>query len=467
MGLRLNLQRPFRTQPKGGVLDLGLKPQAMSLRRFAAEKNVVLATWRQGSSIKLATCPAAAEKEDISTIWRQSFPAKSVLRRFAAEKAVVSLFFFLTTLLLSLLFTAPLCAEFVETGAQQKGLQGTIHLSNGEARSGKVFGTSNQQIVMALGEGQKTKKVRFTVEEIATFKNTVEEEKMQEEWTFKEGGKDEKVFSGRKYPERWYLTEVVLKDGTKYKGHTLSALVYLDDGGEKGPAKFQLQRSVRGEVGQTLEDLVYIESITLEGAEVKAWSGKIVGDLALKADLKKVQVRAFGVNTGEFTEGRVTENGTFEICGLREEPYDLLIETESTLYIGFSWSKKVNADKPELTEEDQKKLQADILQVADYFDTREFLKIIGRGDQAHALMRQVRTNSTSEGKQDHERIAIFCIQKAGETWRLTRQIFVTRQGTGKEVSYVKKPVLFLDKLSGIEVGPQVELKTIRLTGEEK
>ena len=258
------------------------------------------------------------------------------------------------------------------------------------------------------------------------------------EWTFKEGGKDEKVYTDKKYPIRWYLTEVKLKDGTTHKGHILSAILYVDDSGSDGAKRFFLTRHEKGTPGQELDDLMYVKSITFSDKEIDTWSGKILGDLDIKAKKKDVSIRAFGVETGEFKDGLIKEDGTFEMTGLRAGSYDVLIETPAIVYVGFTWPKKVNLLKPKLTEADKEKLKKDILQLADYFNEREFISIIGRGDHARAIVRKVRTKGHSEGQRDHERIAIFYMQKAGDTWRLLRQIPITRQSSKKGGTYIRK-----------------------------
>ncbi|MFW5798789.1 MAG: hypothetical protein ACOCXX_03940 [Planctomycetota bacterium] len=89
----------------------------------------------------------------------------------------------------------------------------------------------------------------------------VERERMEKEWRFLEHANDEKVFTGKTYPMRKYVTTLEIVTGAKIRGN-LSTLMYVKDAQGKVHRLFINKRD-KGEPGQTLKDLVYIKSIVL------------------------------------------------------------------------------------------------------------------------------------------------------------------------------------------------------------
>ncbi|MBN1808778.1 MAG: hypothetical protein JW909_06885 [Planctomycetes bacterium] len=88
----------------------------------------------------------------------------------------------------------------------------------------------------------------------------VEKESIEDEWTWKEMGNDEKIRTGRTYPDRTYLFTFTLADGKKHRGHLLGTPVYIED--ESGAASRVILRThQRGDFGKTLKDLVFVARV--------------------------------------------------------------------------------------------------------------------------------------------------------------------------------------------------------------
>lgn len=85
-------------------------------------------------------------------------------------------------------------------------------------------------------------------------------ERDEREWKFKASGSDIKEYSGKTYPARETQYIVTLVNGQTITGG-IAAPIYLDT--PNGQKVFVLHKRDKGEVGQALKDLVYVQKIEL------------------------------------------------------------------------------------------------------------------------------------------------------------------------------------------------------------
>jgi hypothetical protein len=90
---------------------------------------------------------------------------------------------------------------------------------------------------------------------------TLEWERMDKEWRFKEAGNPEKVYSGREYPVRKVQYVLTLLNDYKIRGHILGQPLYVarDDKADR----FLLNDRSKGAMGETLPSLKYIKHVEL------------------------------------------------------------------------------------------------------------------------------------------------------------------------------------------------------------
>jgi hypothetical protein len=155
-------------------------------------------------------------------------------------------------------------------------VDGAVHLSNGTVIRGKVYLTRGYDLRIYDAKREEFRNVPLhAVEEIAC---QVEKEWLEREWRFKENANDEKIYTGRMYPSRNYTHQIKLTRGDVISG-PLGVVVYVapttEPAAESGPAKaddppkpqrFMLHKRDKGEPGQTLSDLVYVQKIVLGAA---------------------------------------------------------------------------------------------------------------------------------------------------------------------------------------------------------
>jgi len=166
---------------------------------------------------------------------------------------------------------------------------GAIRRSDGTLKRGKIYLTRGQ--ALRIYDPAKEEHREVPLKSVREIRGLVEKEWMEAEWRFKENASDEKVLTGRKYPARVYTHELVLKRGGSIKG-SLSAVIYIEPEDEKEktepvektdetreadesraarPVRYLLHKRDKGEPGQTLRDLVYVERIVL-GEEARKLS---------------------------------------------------------------------------------------------------------------------------------------------------------------------------------------------------
>jgi hypothetical protein len=88
---------------------------------------------------------------------------------------------------------------------------------------------------------------------------TVQWERMDKEWRFKEAGNPEKIYTGREYPVRMLEWRLVLRNDHEIVGHILGQPLYVSEGGRA--ERFILHQRDKGEMGQALKDLVYVKRV--------------------------------------------------------------------------------------------------------------------------------------------------------------------------------------------------------------
>ncbi len=155
-------------------------------------------------------------------------------------------------------------AMFEEPPADYK-LKGAVATSDKKSARGLVYTTLGKPL--KIYDLEKKKFIDFTLEEIARIDVEIEEEHEEPYWYWLESGSDEKVYTGKTYPWRKYLTTVTFSPERKITGH-LSGLIHVDCDDKK--TSFTLYERQKGKEGQKLEELVYVKSVVIgETADVE------------------------------------------------------------------------------------------------------------------------------------------------------------------------------------------------------
>lgn len=157
------------------------------------------------------------------------------------------------------------------TSRPAEAFAGTIHLSDGTACAGFIYLTRDKRLQIFDQQLQRQREI--PLQAVKQIDCRVKKEWMEREWRFKETTTDEKFYTGRSYPVQEYLHTITLRDGRTISG-PLSGIVYVlpqpspnasleSETPAPQPQRFLLNKRNKGEAGQELRAIVYVQRITL------------------------------------------------------------------------------------------------------------------------------------------------------------------------------------------------------------
>ncbi len=166
-------------------------------------------------------------------------------------------------------------------GVRKDAVPGYVELSSGAKVPGRLYTTRAKRV--KIFNLQKEVYEYVPVPAVRQIETLIEWERLEKEWRFKEAGSPEKVYTGRSYPARKFAYRLTLLGGHTITGHILGQPLYLarpsraspsrasgsSDGSSDGSNdegktdRFILHDRQKGPMDTTLEDLVYIRSVTL------------------------------------------------------------------------------------------------------------------------------------------------------------------------------------------------------------
>jgi hypothetical protein len=142
---------------------------------------------------------------------------------------------------------------------RKDAVPGYIEVSTGLKIPGKIYTTRGKRLKVYNLDRERYE--YLPVPAIVRIDTTVEWERVDKEWRFKEAGNPEKVYSGRTYPLRKTAYTLTLRNGYKIRGHILGQPLYVEHNGKA--ERFILHDRDKGAMGETLESLVYVTRVEL------------------------------------------------------------------------------------------------------------------------------------------------------------------------------------------------------------
>lgn len=155
-------------------------------------------------------------------------------------------------------FAAPAAATRTDAFA------GTMVLSDGKEIKGKMYLTRDHDFKIYDESKEAFRDVPLRV--VDQVQSKVVKEWNEAEWRFSAGADKRKVYTGRRYPARIFIHELKLKRGDSIRG-PLQAVVYVEpeqrDGSFGKPVRYLLHKRQKGDFGQKLDELIYVDRIEL------------------------------------------------------------------------------------------------------------------------------------------------------------------------------------------------------------
>ncbi len=336
---------------------------------------------------------------------------------------------------------------------ESAGPRGSVRMSDGTAVSGEIFGSSEDSTLRVFDENLR-KYREFKFAEIVSVSMIVEKEAMVDKFTFKEVGWDEKLYSGKAFPRIDFRASVLLLTGERAAGHVLG-VVHVDDG--TAVSKFVLNRYMRGEVGQKLDDLVYVREIAFEGRVAKgggALAGRTAG-LDGRGQLFAIESSSPLLLPVERTAG----GAEFRKEHLAPGTYDFVFISDEAMHLALS--PPPDAGGP-MNEAALAEIRARVDEIEEFFTKKEIVIHAGGDRAARVLLRKTRTEKSTYDKVENprfHRFEIWSLRKTGERWIVESRTYLARGTDAKGGSASEKRVVRVTGFGGhkVEAGKTLDV----------
>jgi hypothetical protein len=144
--------------------------------------------------------------------------------------------------------------------ASAEARPGKIVLSDGTALTGQVWTTLQTPLRLWVEEEKRYHDV--PLELVSRIEVHVLKEGLEEDWRWLKEGSDQKVYSGKKYPNVELAYRLTLLNGQAIEGTVVAPLYLLPDGpAASRPRTLALYKKYKGELGQTLKEAVYVKEV--------------------------------------------------------------------------------------------------------------------------------------------------------------------------------------------------------------
>jgi hypothetical protein len=296
-----------------------------------------------------------------------------------------------------------------------------IEMSDGKALSGELSILGSRPLtIMPAGSPYERK---ILLDDIISISQIIEKQEMNKPWKYKEDGKIDKIYFDGTYPFVDFGSEVVLTNGQVVRGHIIS-IVFKFKG--EGAKKIFLYRQIKGEIGQTMSDIVYPVKITFTGRQ-GIYTAPITGSVDGYGKLLKVSALD---NQRETVCFATVKNNSFEFNSLLPGTYDIFILTDSHALGGMSGDGPENLQGSPLPENAMDELKKVFPKADDFFNDRWILELAGNTSFAKTLayFRRADVHAAERhlkgGFLWH--LDIWSWHLAGSEWKIDRRYIMLR-----------------------------------------
>lgn len=283
-----------------------------------------------------------------------------------------------------------------------------ITLSNGDKAEGDFSLTPGKKLELF----DVAKKKRFNVEpaEIVRISASVEEEKMEQGWMFKEEGLKDKIKLPFFYPLRQLFTDITLNSGVTLHGHC-NGLFFLEKDGDS--KRYIIYANQKGEKGQTLNDIVYVKEIAFPNR--KATDGKLG---TIKAPPKTALLNI---------EREMTH----------EPPFNALVPGKYDAFVFDAKFKEPHGAAPykirygltgtPAPEDDIKGIYKKIELVEEFYTKKKIVAAVKEKDKIRALMELTRSEASYDAGLRFARWEVWTFEPTTTTWNIVKRLYLHRE----------------------------------------
>ncbi len=143
-------------------------------------------------------------------------------------------------------------------------LAGVVEYSNGRMLPGHIWTPSGKAWRIYELASKQFRDIPLDV--VKRIDAVVEWERMEDDWRWKEGGMDVKIYTGKQYPNRMTTYRFTLLDDREIIGN-IAQMFFLELGGEV--ARATLHKRQQGKIGQSLDDLPYVRTVVFDAKAMR------------------------------------------------------------------------------------------------------------------------------------------------------------------------------------------------------
>ncbi|MFH1423039.1 MAG: hypothetical protein ABIH42_10060 [Planctomycetota bacterium] len=324
---------------------------------------------------------------------------------------------------------------------KQGELHGRVSFSDGSERKGIIYLMGRAPL--QLFDADKDAFEKTPLEYIESIKTVVVNEEMVDEWIWKEESKDEKIYTGKKFPKRRYKTEIKLRNGTTIRGDCVT-VGYIKNPDNAEETKFFLKRYDKGSIEQTLSDIVYVKEIVFDKTTQQNSPCAICGVISQVGAVTSVKAIQHKHDT-MFEADVERKSGKYKLDRLLPGFYDIIIETDKKIFL-YTGLKGEEIKENKLSEQDKREIAERVNEIKSFYEKKHVLLVQGTQNRAKTLiiMRRNSTTTLEEEKgKDYVfvRIELWIMRKIDDGWLIDNGVSISRNKYEAEHNKEKEIVL--------------------------
>ncbi len=355
-----------------------------------------------------------------------------------------------------------------------EGRPGRVTMSDGTVAEGRLVFTTGVKVHVtdpATGKGRDAEPA-----DLAAILFRVDGESLERPYTFTTPGKDEKTYGEGRYPLRNLLATLVWRTGERAEGHVRTTVVRVvgpDKEGAEDPdeRRIVMRRQWKGEVGQTLDDLVYAREVRFTDVPDPEAKPPATLDVVVAGAGSARAAGAYGLASGLVYAGTVVDApaGRVRFDALPADTYDVAVLAGDVAIVGSA--RVATGKRPIVDAEDGAALAEIVAKGDDLYDARTLVATGGDRDAARLLVwKRVLRPTTFDAERGRRQalvaVDLWTAHRLEHEWRIDARANLVRivLGDGEEPPRaVAEP-----RLAGIRVAPaeRAEVKVDRTEGQK-
>lgn len=299
---------------------------------------------------------------------------------------------------------------------------------------------------------KKRRYIRIALEEIMEIRFEIEKKEMKEAWRWREAGKPDKVFLGKKYPWVKLVAFVRLRDARLLLCHIAAQLYLTTKDGEDH--RIRLLTYIKGKYGQNFSDLRWVSLIKFPDA-------KPLKPSVLEGGIEPVGVvraiYAVRQGTGEVFCAKLSKDASsFSFYNLLPGVYDLVVVTDHQVRFGLGILGEKRG-KEALDDDSKRALLDYINSIEEFCEEKMVVRVEGSRLWCRVFIRKVRRRR-AHGEKERGEAHLFVewefawLARVGSRWHIVRRTEIFRESfpAHLESDRLREPV-FDDSLSDIDM----------------